>query len=755
MKKKVKIQSLPKAAYGGNIYSAFTPYQNSWRGDESYYKSNDVNKTLKPVDRELANLEAEEGETALTTLNGLGIPEFYKIGGKRHSEGGTPLNLPENSFIFSDTRKMKVKDEEILKRFGKSGKKAMTPADISKQYDINKYLEILSNPDSSRMEIDTAQLMIQNFNNKLGELALVQESKKGFPNGVPAVSMPFMMNNGLDVSDFLPDEAFGGDEEMEMFKNGGASGKRRVRVLSTFNKGGQVSKDKYPSYIPKEANLWDASSPDFDRSKVKSGDYVLRDGKYRRYQSTAVKPVGELDERLGSTATAYSHLENEIKNNEKLQDAMYENYAKQIKDSNMPKEQKERLLSKGKDFAIQSFLKAQKQNYALSANNMISSYDPATGKYNVLPEDKIKEWDKFSKGVNNSYKEAIKKLGFDDELTDDEAKAFQALYRSGWDAQKKEGNKDIFKNFQLTPLGLKDAHGRHTYDDNPISPVDGYTGNTTVGQLAYVKSLSDVDEVDFEIPQDDEPKSPYESPEVEHLSEQTQAVNAPWWAQDIVNIAGAAADLGRVKKFSPWIADSEVALPNPTFLDPTRQLAANMEMANAATEAAATFAGPNAFNARANQIQAQASGNAADIIGNIHNQNVQIANNFELNRNQIMNQAMNNKSRLATELYGRNTIANQQFENEKNAARQNLRQAYIQGLTNRAQSQSLNTMYQDYQHDPSSGGFTYFNPQGDKIEPKAPSNSSMASAVLDLKKSIPGISDSDAIALIKLQYGAK
>ena len=86
-----------------------------------------VGSTLQPVPRDEANVEAEKNETVLTDADQDGFYELYNIGGKRHSQGGTPLNLPEQSFIFSDTRKMKFTKEE-LKELGVSSSKRLTPA---------------------------------------------------------------------------------------------------------------------------------------------------------------------------------------------------------------------------------------------------------------------------------------------------------------------------------------------------------------------------------------------------------------------------------------------------------------------------------------------------------------------------------------------------------------------------------------------------------------------------------------------------
>ena len=168
-----------------------------------------VGGTLQPIDREDANLEAEKGETAVLSLGGL--PAQFKIGGKRHSQGGTPLNLPDDSFIFSDTAKMKITDPNILAQFGMVPKKSgYTPATIAKKYDINKFRKVLADPNSEEIERKTAEASITNCNIKLGKLALVQESMKGFPQGIPAIAMPYILANNIDPKSYLPTE---GQEE--------------------------------------------------------------------------------------------------------------------------------------------------------------------------------------------------------------------------------------------------------------------------------------------------------------------------------------------------------------------------------------------------------------------------------------------------------------------------------------------------------------------------------------------------------------
>lgn len=181
-------------------------------GDMNEGDYDHIGRTLGPVDRDEANLEAERGETVLADVDNDGLQEHMNIGGKLHSEkdangnGGTPLKLPEGSFIFSNTKNMKIKDPEILKHFNKTKfeKGGITPADIAKQYDINKYKAILDNPNSDTLSKKTAAMMITNYNKKLGTLALVQESMKGFPQGIPEIAKQAL---GQGQQQGMPQEA--------------------------------------------------------------------------------------------------------------------------------------------------------------------------------------------------------------------------------------------------------------------------------------------------------------------------------------------------------------------------------------------------------------------------------------------------------------------------------------------------------------------------------------------------------------------
>ena len=221
-----------QAAGGSGLLTAFQTQNRQYGGETSYpfdtYNSTQygngianpagakgkpsfkTTNSLYPVPRDEANLEAEGGETVFGDINGDGFPESNVIRGKRHSEGGVPLNLPDETFIFSDFKEMKIKDPELLKMFGKNhskkskSKKGYTPAQLAKQYNINKYRQILQDPDEDKLAKRTAEIMIENYNKKLGALSLAQEAQKGFPQGIPAVARPYMESNGISDEAVLP-----------------------------------------------------------------------------------------------------------------------------------------------------------------------------------------------------------------------------------------------------------------------------------------------------------------------------------------------------------------------------------------------------------------------------------------------------------------------------------------------------------------------------------------------------------------------
>lgn len=186
---RIKIKGMPK----GNVVKPLWQQNPKTYGLDTTRTSisqkdtkNKVRTQFPEADEEDATIEAEKGERILTP-----DMENFSIGGKKHSQGGTPLEAEPGSFIFSNDKSLRIKGD-ILNEFGinpdaPSSKKGFTPAEIAKRYPTNKLLDLIRSKDSGDLEKDTAALSLSSMKNKLNRLAFVQESLKGFPTGIPEI----------------------------------------------------------------------------------------------------------------------------------------------------------------------------------------------------------------------------------------------------------------------------------------------------------------------------------------------------------------------------------------------------------------------------------------------------------------------------------------------------------------------------------------------------------------------------------------
>ena len=170
------------------------------RGMQNSPEQYAVNDTMGAIPRSEANIEVEGGESVIGDINNDGTMELMHFTGKRHTQGGVPVNIPEGSFIYSDTKNLTIKDPEVIEKifnlpFRKQG---YTPAEISKKYDINIYVEILKDETSDPLSKRSAAEMLKKNKQKLGLLAFIQESMKGFPDGIPAIAEEVLSSMGID-----------------------------------------------------------------------------------------------------------------------------------------------------------------------------------------------------------------------------------------------------------------------------------------------------------------------------------------------------------------------------------------------------------------------------------------------------------------------------------------------------------------------------------------------------------------------------
>jgi hypothetical protein len=1097
---KVRIKALPEAKSGLELKLNPALGQNHkampWPGGPSNYADDDteVRKSLKPVPREEANLEAEKGEVAVTPGDG-GIPMSFTIAGKRHSQGGTPLRLPAESFIYSDTKDMKIKDPAIIEQFGMPAiKGGYTPADIAKKYNINNFLKILKDPDTDDLQKKTAEGMIASYNLKLAKLALIQESIKGFPTGIPKVAMPYieqmeinpeqffaqgqqdteepgqqmpmnpdmgtaryganvinslimrqnggfggndpqtgmfstqslfgnnqgylqnqnqnqnpgagqfnyditqtnkrkydgesMANWGIAGMDMLtnifnwdekaaakkaqeslygadnnflaeqgnrgmwdqfgnarPDQhvpvQFSGNAEQPYLTQYGGAIKVRIKGLPTAQRGGSGYQWSNPGNTPTKlqtpkgytytdfrnsipASVFDLSAnygssserfrdpktgieygrniplgiPEIDPIDIFAG--VL--GAARTIGKPVVKKIGQtiaagFEEHPGVVSNSFSpgyrnlgnvlskdkpdvfpklrayantlpeegvlpNVSNDVFANKLLNKGInytnkridkytgkglnlkdpkdllklmlrysvpvgmataypvYEEYAKSLGNQPnrpvvIPPVQKsipvvtkdttnwdfkeggqlvelqgggiqEGTLADGTKYRIEGdiikYIKGdRKWKIDRKTHKIISdTHASPTNSAVTTPPVKTQGTAKTSGQQQTQHGPIIPAYGDKEDwvkqntiegsspLTVGQMIDFQHSSGKGYGEQGTY--EDWIKSNPRFFANWKNSHGDESFDINNKAHLqeydEFYNEDTWNGVWAQAKqdfrnkglsedeadkkarviadnvvenigfkgkenTLNAADrkygdyyrsrkELQFKSLTPPEKKAAEEAKKDAAVQNNQMPIpqqqNTPWWLQDIIKTAGAAGDFFRVKKYNPWQQDPNVHLPEVNMYDPTRELAASSETTQQGVEGLKNFVGPQSFNANFNEMQGQGFKNAADIMSRYNNMNVGVANAHESEVVGILNNAEVARAAGHTQLYDKYNIANQQFDNAKNQARQNLRQSYIDAITNRSKAQALNSVYENYQVDPSTGGMVWM-PHGRPVVP--------------------------------------
>jgi hypothetical protein len=176
---------------------------NNWYNGLGPHDDVNITGTMGPIERNLANLEAEKGELIVKPdLQGL-----YKIGGKKHSQGGTPLYAEGGSFIFSDDPKLAIKRHEKaafqFKKGGSDAKSKNTPARVLSRevnpMEYNRHLSTMQSDKTDDIAKTTASLMLEKMQMKMGQVAYLQEHKKheqppAFAQGSAPVQRPELQN---------------------------------------------------------------------------------------------------------------------------------------------------------------------------------------------------------------------------------------------------------------------------------------------------------------------------------------------------------------------------------------------------------------------------------------------------------------------------------------------------------------------------------------------------------------------------------
>jgi hypothetical protein len=670
---RVKIKKLPTAQYGRSKKTgqqstdgalSIQPTAMGGADIDQYMgkQPTEVKDTISRVPRKDANLEAEGGETVYGDINGDGFAEHYKITGPRHSSGGVPLNLPDDTFIFSDTKSMKISDPQLLAKFGKTSG-SYTPADLAKPYDINHYRKILQDPDSDTIDKKTAEMMIRTYNMKLGALALAQEAKKGFPQGIPLVAKPYMEANGITEEDIMPtyqpkfSEQGEGDEDTEF---------EEMPMNGTAPEQPSMEENTVPGYGG--PNPEDIAMTEEMMQNAPMAQYGMSMGNYYTPSFMAGGYIPQAQE--GITINPYESA--------KTAKGNVTPTGKSNKYSTRDQDIKDYLSEWENDIPGISKMSEGKAQAAIYDWNLANNPDAIKAMWKEF--GLTKEGEKYPKLVKLTNNGVLKDEALDDpEALKELKKAYVDNYfgarqiapKKAVVAEKKTEPKTTVT---VTKCKCIDKEGK-SYD-----PGKDENGNCNECKETERPELEDV-EVDPE----------------------TGVVVPEWTTPDLMNYYGAFKDKYSLNKYYPWASPVDMEEMPGVYLDPTRDLAAQSEQANIMTNALAQFTGPQQASSRLSNIQGQGARQAADTLSRYNNANVQLANQIGSQNAQIRNQERAANQAISKQLYDQTTLTNATFDRDRRLADNVNRQAFATGWKNASDIAMLNATSPQYEIDPRTG----------------------------------------------------
>ena len=703
---KIKINKLPKGfkldkgkivedkimRHGGMLNTGDQADYGLVTTPQEYYSNTNFNNTddkdvrysLSSVPRDRANIEAEGGETVLTDLTNDGQFGLYNITGPRHSAGGVPMFLPEQSFIYSDTDKMKFTKDELAE-FGINTKKKMTPAKLSKKYELNDYYAHLESPFADKIQAVTSELMLKKNMMNLSKVAFGQESKKKFEDGVPLAAHPYLVQQGIDPLEFTAKMEAITREEAQMKLMASLPPEQQEQMMMLQQMMAQVDEQggvpqelmaKYGKELPK------AQQGMFDGFGYVSNDDWDKDGVPNYIDQT---PFGNFEQEEVTEEVTEEVVEDvdppTKKNKKKTKKSNNVAYDQSLQDR-YTKEWGITFPVDGVGSSTYSDIQGYQDNglYGGASENL-EGWKEANANYPgmdaliaSLPEygeKKNPEVEKYQKWFNEvSIPEQVaamraERVRVGKEFTDeDEAKAIEALIK---DYGFKKG----------TGTGYDGKMGTWTSSRRPFTFKDAEDPS---------KKPEPRKDLDVVIPEE------YTPPKAE------------WWKQDQNNLT--ALGLIDDNLYLPFQPDVQRTVISPTFDDWRGAVNANNASAGTMANALGAVGGPQAV-ANSN-IQGQNLAANAAAIGRTNTANVGTANRFAAIQGQMdaqFNQLEANRNVKQYDDTQKVLQASDNFKNWRIGQNAKLQNA---ALTNRANTFNLNTTYDNYAVDPRTGGMVGF-----------------------------------------------
>ncbi len=652
-----------------------------------------VTDNLSAVPRDEANVEAEKGETVVGDINNDGFLEHFDIGGKPHTQGGTPLNIPSGSFIFSNTKDLRIKDPEVLKHFGKTKKSnGYTPAEIAKQYDINKYIQTLKDKNADPTAKRTAQYMLDSNLKKLGELSMVQEQIKGLPDGVPALAENAMGEMNPDEDQTQDTMRYGG------YMQEGGNSKFKLQNQTHYS---DLNSDKIISEYP---NVF----------FVQRGDKVFMvDKKSRNILKTRnTNEIGFGDLGFGDLNHLTNHENNTLPSGKTQKVAVAQNNVSDsgVKNKVKPTTSKTNTAPEG---SFTQYGSPQIQDIISRMGDKViktkSDFKTFGNQHQVDPSGT------YTSG-NNTLDWGDLKLRHGDWINNDYSGGFDQFVKDVQDPTKTDKAAGWFQD-KVNQYSTSEFGSDANYFQPKGTSVNPYTRDSKFGQVTY--SVPRYFQANKTSPIAEQPvKEEVQKEDIipaGELPNKTVPQEGGWWLQDITNFANAMTN--HDNRYEPLKQNVKLVKPDYSLLDPSRQIA-NIQEQQALSANQIINTAPGTI-ARANILanSGKSSAQAADILGNYENQNVGIANNAQNIGAQIDNQESEMNSNYNEKYVADIATLNQSHDNFMRNKKYDLTNTFNNGTTNLFRKRMMEeVMFPQVYTDPNTG-HTTFSGKGKELNP--------------------------------------
>ena len=648
--------------------------------------------TVQADPRSISTVEAEAGETMVVTDGVSNQRKLAKIGGQPHENGGTPLNVPEGTAIYSDT--LKIKDPVILKFFNETGKKAKTFAELSKKYDITKLQEQRKDENNDKITNDSLDKSISDHNFKLSALFTLQEfhEKKGAPAEHSKHFEAFLERTGISYEDI-----FGTQKQTPVMEEM-VKGRNGMEV--NFDPLPQAKYGRELKRLPlaEEGDLIKKELPPYDESQS--------------YTKTGI-------ERLNKYLKVYGLEELDL---------------------NAPRSAVKAKITEAQKAAVE-------QNPDLIFDYMTADLDPSDDEYKShRPNDKLQ-------GIMKSVKSEVKPSGEDGTYTNEDLKkmldagdittnnVLEAYQDNKWWYRMVNSDiKTISKEEMDAKKKLLDEKGVKQGDYTYLHMGDGYY------EAYRVKPDGSIEQVEADPAVVDE----LYKWEVDHIDDKKPERNMDFlWANKRA-LARSRQAAREIPYLEPFTVIPETEFVDQTYYDPAQAINAIQAGTADATMKQAMFA-PQQQQV-ANFMATQQADAIAKVIGAYEDRNVAAYNQEQLMNTQIANRA---NERLAAAIQGhhdKNTVLKQNYANAMTNAKNNIAAQEIAMWQERADRMNMEaTIGEQYAIDPTTGLIEFQG--GRKLKPTSGGTKSMADRFNELKNQMPGVDD-DIIGKLVIAEGS-